>query len=181
MGTSICVKESKQAQEEIKTRSQCLSKIVGPPHLFKPTPVISILITDEQVEKEESPKNELSQSQNGRRSEQLLFYTAQQSEEIDSQQQNPWIKKNFAIEAINISKFKNDDMNNSKNGNPNDNLNNSFEQKNSMAEPSKQKPALRKRSGQESSNISNSAGSQRSIKKVSFDKKQQVVYTKYKN
>ncbi|CAD8135171.1 unnamed protein product [Paramecium pentaurelia] len=177
MGTSICVKGSQQTQVEIKTISQHSNKLNGPPNLFRPTPIISILITDEQVEKEESPKNELSQLQNERQVDQLFFYTALQSEEIDSQQQNPWIKKNFAIEAINVSKLKNDDMNNSYNGN----LNNSFDQKNSFADTSKQKPILRKRSGQESSNISLSAGSQRSIKKVSFDKKQQVLYTKFKN
>ncbi|CAD8053630.1 unnamed protein product [Paramecium sonneborni] len=177
MGTSICVKGSQQTQSEVKTNSTRSLKLNGPPHLFKPTPIISILITDQQVEKEESPKKELSEQQNQSQAEQRLQYTAQQSEEIDSQQQNPWIKKNFVIEVINVSRFKNDDISYSNNVN----LNNSFEQKNSLGEASKQKPILKNKSGQDSSNISISAGSQRSIKKVSFDKKQQVWYTKCKN
>ncbi|CAD8132721.1 unnamed protein product [Paramecium octaurelia] len=177
MGTSICVKGSQQPQVEVKTISQRSYKLNGPPHLFKPTPIISILIADEQVEKEESPKKELIQQQSQKQLEQQFQYTAQQSEELDSQQQNPWIKKNFAIEATNLSKVKNSDVNNSNNGN----LNNSFDQKNSFIETSKQKPILKNKSGQDLSNVSISAGSQRSIKKVSFDKKQQVWYTKYKN
>ncbi|CAK74986.1 unnamed protein product (macronuclear) [Paramecium tetraurelia] len=157
--------------------SQRSYKLNGPPHLFKPTPIISILITDEQVEKEESPKKEVIQQQSQKQLEQQFQYTAQQSEELDSQQQNPWIKKNFAIEAMNLTKIKNSDVNNSNNGI----LNNSFDQKNSFIETSKQKPILKNKNGQDLSNLSISAGSQRSIKKVSFDKKQQVWYTKYKN
>ncbi|CAD8044517.1 unnamed protein product [Paramecium primaurelia] len=177
MGTSICVKGTQQTQVEVKTISQRTYKLNGPPHLFKPTPIISVLIFDEQVEKEESPKKEIIQQQSHKQIEKQIQYTAQQSEELDSQQQNPWIKKNFAIEAINVSKVKNDDINNSNNGN----LNNSFDQKNSFAETSRQKPILKNKSGQDVSNVSISAGSQRSIKKVSFDKKQQVWYTKYKS
>ncbi|CAD8061575.1 unnamed protein product [Paramecium sonneborni] len=168
MGTSICVKGFQSNQSEVKINSKCSHKLNGPPNMFKPTPIISILITDQQVEKEESPKKELNEQQNQNKCEQLFQYTLT----IKSMD-----KKNFVIETINVSKFKNDEMHNSNNFNQN----NLCEQKNSLNETSKQKHILKNKSGQDSSNISISADSQKSIKKVSIDKKQQVYFTKCKN
>ncbi|CAD8048308.1 unnamed protein product [Paramecium primaurelia] len=115
MGSSFCFQPSEKSRDELKLITNKQYKLNGPPHLFKPTPIVNISIFDEQIEKEESPQIEILEQPNNASNDQQFSYIAEQSEEIDSSQQNPWIKKTYAIETINVSNLKNDENNNNKN------------------------------------------------------------------
>ncbi|CAD8056797.1 unnamed protein product [Paramecium sonneborni] len=162
MGSSLCFSDSQKSRDELKLLyNKQQYKLNGPPHLFKPTPIIKILIYDEEIEKEDSPQTEIIEQQNNIQNDQSLSYLAQQSEEIDSTQQKPWIKKTYAIETINVSNFKNDE---------NNNKNNSSQQINSSREYSMLNG--RNKNMKEFSNISIQLGQQGSITNVTYDKKQ---------
>ncbi|CAK88029.1 unnamed protein product (macronuclear) [Paramecium tetraurelia] len=123
MGSSFCFQASQKSRDELKLITNKQYKLNGPPHLFKPTPIVKILIFDEQIEKEESIEIETLEQPNNPINDQQFSYIAQQSEEIDGSQSKPWIKKTYALETINVSNIKSDE-----------NYNNAHQYKNSEKE-----------------------------------------------
>ncbi|CAD8059765.1 unnamed protein product [Paramecium sonneborni] len=158
MGSSLCFTDSQKSKDELKLPFNNHCKQNGPPNLFKPTPIVKILIFDEQIEKEETDINE---QENYIQNDQSISYVAQQSEEIDSNQQRPWIKKTYAIETINVSNFKNDEYNNK---------NNNTQQKNISREHTITN--RRNKFVKQVSNISIQLGQQDSFSNVTYDKNQ---------
>ncbi|CAD8144772.1 unnamed protein product [Paramecium pentaurelia] len=170
MGSSLCFKDSQKSTDEIKLISNKQYKLNGPPHLFKPTPIVNILMFDEQIEKEESPQTEILDSLSNIQNVQQFSYTAQQSEEIDSTQSKPWIKKTYAIQTINVSNFKNDE---------NNNKNNNSQPRNSSREHNIS--IGKNKNMKQGSNISIQLGQQGSISNATLDKKQLKTKSQYKN
>lgn len=58
MGAQICPRITKEKHLELKIKPNQEYKLSGPPHLFRPTPIIKILINDDQIDKEETPMKE---------------------------------------------------------------------------------------------------------------------------
>ncbi|CAK58319.1 unnamed protein product (macronuclear) [Paramecium tetraurelia] len=170
MGSSLCFQDSQKSTNELKLRCSKQYKLNGPPHLFKPTPIVSVLMFDEQIEKEESPQTEILESLNNIQNVQQFSYMAQQSEEIDSTQSKPWIKKTYAIQTINVSNFKNDE---------NNNKNNNYQLRNSSREQNISSGKYKNL--KEDSNVSIQLGQSGSISINTFDKKQLKTNSQYKN
>ncbi|CAD8137573.1 unnamed protein product [Paramecium octaurelia] len=161
MGSSFCFQASQKSRDELKLITNKKYKLNGPPHLFKPTPIVNILIFDEQIEKEESLEIDTLEQPSNPINDQQFSYIAQQSEEIDSSQSKPWIKKTYALETINVSNIKSDE-----------NYNNAHQYKNSEKERYTQ--GGRAKNQKEAQIISIQQGSNIS---VSSEKKQPKINT----
>ncbi|CAD8117972.1 unnamed protein product [Paramecium sonneborni] len=155
MGISICPKQRQNTMHEVKVFIQ------PPPCMIKLQKVSKIILEDDVIDKEDSPM--LPQIQKTDIDEMKISFTAQQSEEIDNNLEQPWLKKTFAQSQLN------------------DIQNVSFEPNNSSFDLFKPKSILKinKNVNHSQDHISNdqlSIGSIKSNKKVSFDKQIQFSH-----
>ncbi|CAD8178511.1 unnamed protein product [Paramecium octaurelia] len=163
MGSQICqnIQESKDGQINLNKIVQV--NIYKPPQIQKPQPIINLLFPEENNWIEKERMNSLPK---------------QNSSDITLTRQE-FNQKKPDPSDINCTQGCNDQL---------DLLNSSKDDSNSGLQELKHKSILKNKvmAGSNSSSSNNaqkdneSAGSQRSIKKVTFDKKQKVIYSSFR-
>ncbi|CAK87230.1 unnamed protein product (macronuclear) [Paramecium tetraurelia] len=163
MGSQICqnIQESKDGQINLSKIVQV--NIYKPPQIQKPQPIINLLFPEENNWIEKERMNSLPKQNSSD-----ITLTRQ---ELNQKKPDP--------QDINCTLGCNDQL---------DLLNSSKDDSNSGLQELKHKSILKNKmmAGSNSSSSNNaqkdneSAGSQRSIKKVTFDKKQKVIYSSFR-
>ncbi|CAD8185415.1 unnamed protein product [Paramecium pentaurelia] len=163
MGSHICQNIQESKEDQITLQKKIQVNIYKPPQLQKPQPIIKLLFPEENNQIEKERMNSLPKQNS---SDNTLT-----KQEFNQNQQGPL--------DINLTNALNDQL---------DLQNNSRDDSNSGLQEVKHKSILKNKvmAGSNSSSSNNaqkdneSVGSQRSIKKVTFDKKQKVIYSSFR-
>ncbi|CAD8107012.1 unnamed protein product [Paramecium sonneborni] len=163
MGSHICQNIQPQSEDQITQEKKIKINIHRPPQIQKPQPIINLIFPEENTQYEKERMNSLPKQNS---SDNTLT-----KQELNENKRDPL--------DINLINALNDQL---------DLQNNSIEDSYSGFQEVKHKSILKNKvmAGSNSSSPKNaqkdieSIGSQRSIKKVTFDKKQKVIYSSFR-